>query len=251
MHCTNVENEQTSKSNRQSSETLPTIRKRIQKRTEKGLIDATFKQLYKQNKLDEIVTKAQENNESIYEEYDEIKIHGTTWKINDNVIIRNGDDFIEDYVGTIQKICSVLEPSSKKLICLCKVQWYMRKSDIIIHKPRARQWIGTQEVFSTKTNNYILAQTIMQKCTIVDCEEFVNMQKCDSTAYFNRLEWDVENKKFTNMNKIQLYCLCQQPWNPELNYIQCDKCKKWYHFQCVDLVIECYDDKDYICGYCN
>ncbi|CAD8119161.1 unnamed protein product [Paramecium sonneborni] len=251
MHWTNVDNHSPSKFNGQSSETLVPIRKRISKRSEKDLKQATFKQLYKQNKLAEIVTKAMENKEGLYEEYDEIKIQGSILRINDNVIIKNGDNNVEDYIGTIQKICSVLEPQSNKLICLCKVQWYMKKSEIVIHKPRARCWIGTQEIFSTKTNDFILAQTIIQKCTIVDCDEFVNLQNCDSTTYYNRLEWDVENKKFMNMNEIQLYCLCQQPWNPELNYIQCDKCQKWYHFECVDLLIGSYDDKDYVCGYCN
>ncbi|CAD8197522.1 unnamed protein product [Paramecium pentaurelia] len=251
MHWTNVNNESPSKFNRQSSETLPPIRKRIQKRTEKSLKETTFKSLYKQNKLAEIVNKAQESNEEIYEEYDEIKIQGSILKINDNVIIKNGDHNVEDYVGTIQKICSVLEPQTNKLICMCQVQWFMKKSEILIHKPRARCWIGTQEIFSTKKNDFILAQTIIQKCKIVDCDEFVNLENSDVTTYYNRLEWDVENKKFTNMNEIQLYCLCQQPWNPELNYIQCDKCQKWYHFECVDLIEGCYEDKQYICGYCN
>ncbi|CAK63123.1 unnamed protein product (macronuclear) [Paramecium tetraurelia] len=249
IHWTNVNNESPSKFNRQSSETLPPIRKRIQKRNEKGLQETTYKSLYKQNKLAEIVTKAQKSNEDLYEEYDEIKIQGSILKINDNVIIKNGDHKVEDYVGTIQKICSVLEPQTNKLICLCQVQWFLKKSEIVNHKPRARCWIGTQEIFSTKKNDYILAQTIIQKCQVVNCDEFVNLENSDLTTYYNRLEWDVENKKFTNMNEIQLYCLCQQPWNPELNYIQCDKCQKWYHFECVDLIDGCYDDKEYICGY--
>lgn len=42
-----------------------------------------------------------ENKEGLYEEYDEIKIQGSILRINDNVIIKNGDNNVEDYIGTI------------------------------------------------------------------------------------------------------------------------------------------------------
>ncbi|CAD8156821.1 unnamed protein product [Paramecium octaurelia] len=251
VHWTNNNNESQSKSIRQSSETLPPIKKRISKRLQKHIQDTSFKELYKQQKLAEIVQKAMERIECQYEEYDEIKICGEIIKLNDKVIIKNEDSNVEDYIGAIQKICTIVEPRTLKLICLCEVQWFMRKNEIICHKPRARSWIGNQEIFSTNTNDYVLAQTIVQKCTVVDCEEYFNMENCDSTTYYNRLEWDVECKKFTNMNTIKMYCLCQQPWNPELNYIQCDKCQKWYHFECVGLKGGSYENKEYACGYCN
>lgn len=58
------------------------------------------------------------NNTSIYEEYDEIKVQGTNIKLKDNVIIKNGNNRSDDYIGSIEKICSVIEPITQKLICL-------------------------------------------------------------------------------------------------------------------------------------
>lgn len=68
----------------------------------------------------------------------------------------------------------------------------MRKSEIIKNHPKSNEWASEQEVFKTKQSEYILAQTIIQKCNIISCNEYVELNEIESTIYFNRLSWDLE-----------------------------------------------------------
>lgn len=33
----------------------------------------------------------------------------------------------------------------------------------------------------------------------------------------------------------KLYCSCSMPYDPDRGMIQCDRCNKWYHFDCVGI----------------
>lgn len=61
----------------------------------------------------------------------------------------------------------------------------------------------------------------------------------------------MEKKKLspevTNWSKR--YCYCQNPYNPDIEYVECEKCKKWYHNDCVIKGNE--DIKDFVCRNCN
>ena len=35
--------------------------------------------------------------------------------------------------------------------------------------------------------------------------------------------------------RIQLYCICRMPEDPQLNMIECTNCKHWYHIRCVSV----------------
>lgn len=43
-------------------------------------------------------------------------------------------------------------------------------------------------------------------------------------------------------------CSCGAPENPDLPYVQCGTCEKWYHVDCAKHVKA---DKSYICDECN
>lgn len=43
-------------------------------------------------------------------------------------------------------------------------------------------------------------------------------------------------------------CICESPYNPDLEYIQCEKCKKWYHNDCA--IKESDDLNDFVCSVC-
>ena len=48
------------------------------------------------------------------------------------------------------------------------------------------------------------------------------------------------------------YCDCGEPWNRPM--IACDDCDKWYHEDCVNLVLEDIDDLDsyeWSCAHCK
>jgi len=38
--------------------------------------------------------------------------------------------------------------------------------------------------------------------------------------------------------ELESVCLCHMPHNPDLIYIFCEECKKWFHMECVHLTEE-------------
>ena len=48
------------------------------------------------------------------------------------------------------------------------------------------------------------------------------------------------------------HCLCQLPLNPDLQYIECDKCNVWYHMDCVGIdPKEAESIETFICPKCK
>ena len=39
-------------------------------------------------------------------------------------------------------------------------------------------------------------------------------------------------------DKWEKHCICQKPFNPDLPYICCDKCEKWFHLECLKVSLE-------------
>lgn len=55
---------------------------------------------------------------------------------------------------------TVKEGKTQKLICLCEVKWYYRKSEVVKSRPQAKSWISVNEVFTTQSSDVILASAI-------------------------------------------------------------------------------------------
>ncbi|CAD8096734.1 unnamed protein product [Paramecium sonneborni] len=232
---------------RHSPESSATIKKEIRKRLQKR---QTIRELYKEKQWKTLV-KVGSQIKGLYEEYDTIKVQGQVLSVGDSVLINSGDQCDEDYVGTIKQILSIKEPTTAKLICLCRIQWYMRKSEIIKSQPKCSEWISEQELFITNHQEYILAQSIIARCQILTCNQYQELEEIESTIYFNRLEWDIYKKQFTNIDALQQICFCIQPVNPDRQYIQCDQCKNWYHFECVGIINGKYNQNEFHCRMCK
>ncbi len=44
------------------------------------------------------------------------------------------------------------------------------------------------------------------------------------------------------------YCVCDSPYNPDMEYVQCEKCQKWYHNDCA--IKESDDLSNFVCSAC-
>ncbi|CAD8120928.1 unnamed protein product [Paramecium sonneborni] len=230
------------------------LRKKIQKSKNQSGISSTSKirEMFKKQQFKEIVNWAEkDSNNTIINEYDEIKVNSQTLKLGQNALIKNANNPSEDYVGKIQRIITINENKSSKLICLCEVRWFYRKSEVIKFRPQAKAWISNSEVFNTTCTDYILASAIISPCIIYSLEEYESAQTIDKCTFFTRLGWIPSKNRFEGFMKLQNHCTCKQPLNPDLPSIQCDKCQKWYHMNCVGVTRADYDQKDYICGCCR
>ncbi len=51
--------------------------------------------------------------------------------------------------------------------------------------------------------------------------------------------------------KIELYCMCQMPWNPNRFMVACDGCDEWYHDTCLGKMQEDLEKLDkFLCMWC-
>ncbi|CAD8196038.1 unnamed protein product [Paramecium pentaurelia] len=205
----------------------------------------SIRDLYKQQKWQQLIT-ASKRNRGLFQE-----VQGRDINVGEAVLINSGDNHEDDYIGIIKQIVSIMVPRTNKYICLCNIQWYMRKSEVIKNHPKSNEWVSEQELFKTKHQEYILAQTIINKCNIITCNEYVELNEIESTIYFNRLSWDSEKQKFRGYEILQKFCLCRQPLNPDRKYIQCDSCKEWYHLECVGILEEKIGNNNYFCQICQ
>ncbi|CAD8073989.1 unnamed protein product [Paramecium primaurelia] len=236
-----------------SDDSVNKLKKKISKPKQQNQISTSqkIKEMFKKQQFKDIVNWAEKDTTITLHEYDEIKVNSQMLKLGQYALIKNAKNPSEDYVGKIQRIITIKENKSTKLICLCEVNWFYRKSEIIKFKPQAKPWISNNEVFSTNCTDYILASTILSPCRIVTLEEYETSSQVDKGVFFTRLEWLPTKKKFDGLSKLQNHCTCKQPQNPDQIYIQCDKCQKWYHITCVGLKKGEYEQKEYICGCCR
>jgi hypothetical protein len=51
--------------------------------------------------------------------------------------------------------------------------------------------------------------------------------------------------------KIDLFCMCQKPWNPNQFMVGCDTCNEWYHDTCLGIPQEDLEKLDkFMCMWC-
>ena len=81
-------------------------------------------------------------------------------------------------------------------------------------------------------------------------EEYSDIKLSSPNTYFSRARFEEKEEKLnpppSEWNKM---CSCDSPVNPDLEYVQCEQCEKWYHVSCIKNFFE--NDEKYICEKCN
>ncbi len=57
----------------------------------------------------------------------------------------------------------------------------------------------------------------------------------DTQIYFSRASYNIETETLTpSIEEWEpKYCVCQKPYNPDLEWVECELCNKWFHGDCV------------------
>ncbi len=51
--------------------------------------------------------------------------------------------------------------------------------------------------------------------------------------------------------KVELFCMCQKPWNPNHFMVACDECNEWYHDTCLGIPQEELEKVEkFVCNWC-
>lgn len=133
---------------------------------------------------------------------------------------------------------------------------YYKKSDLDFKKINlAREdemYIGDNEVFPTNHHDKLYVDTILGKCKVFSISEYDELDNIDNLTYFTRAAYDPLRKTLEpSFSSWEAFCTCMKPLNPNLLYIKCDECNKWYHPRCMGLSDdEAQQKEEFFCTVC-
>jgi hypothetical protein len=97
-------------------------------------------------------------------------------------------------------------------------------------------YIGDNEVFPTNHHDKIYVDCIFGKCKVYSIQEYDELDSIDNLTYFTRSNYNPLQKVLDPpYHQWESFCTCLKPLNPNMLYIKCDECNKWYHPQCMGL----------------
>ncbi len=98
-----------------------------------------------------------------------------------------------------------------------------------------KEFISSAEVFPSNEKIYLYVQSIKNKCTILDIEEYGELGLTSETIYYTRSNFDNETKQIvpSPYTWASDCCYCRKPNNPDLIMVACSKCSRWFHNDCV------------------
>ena len=97
-------------------------------------------------------------------------------------------------------------------------------------------YIGDNEVFPTNHHDKIYVDCIYGKCKVYTIQEYDELDSIDNLTYFTRSNYNPLQKVLEPAyHQWEAFCTCHKPLNPNMLYIKCDECNKWYHPQCMGL----------------
>lgn len=167
--------------------------------------------------------------------YTKFKFQGIIYSIGDNVSVK---DNIKDSNHQIVKIASII-PSKGIDECpfwpCIEVHPYYSKRDIIVSIEESKA-ISDNELFLSDRSNKIFIETVNRKVTVLTLEDYAKLTEIEEDTYFTRAMYSPLSQEVKPpMSQWENHCYCNTPFNPDLLYICCDKCGKWFHSNCFGL----------------
>ncbi|XP_063938155.1 chromatin remodeling protein EBS-like [Daucus carota subsp. sativus] len=167
-----------------------------------------------------------------------------------NQVIRAGDCVLMQpcepnkppYVARVEK----LEANNKGETTV-EVRWYYRPEEAIGGR---RQFYGEKEVFLSDHYDFQSADTIISKCIVHSFKAYCELDQVGVEDYYSRFEYIASTGEFTS-DRVEVFCKCEMPYNPDTLMIQCDECQDWYHLACVKMTTaRARQLSSYVCDEC-
>ncbi|KAK7244216.1 hypothetical protein RIF29_39035 [Crotalaria pallida] len=128
------------------------------------------------------------------------------------------------------------------------VRWYYRPEDTIGGR---QKFHGENEIFLSDHRDVQSARTIEGKCVVHSYDDYLNLENVGVEDYYCRMEYNFITGAFAP-ERIDVFCKCDTPHNPDVFMVQCDDCEDWYHPACVGTTIEEVKKTDnYLCPECE
>ncbi|MFS8035149.1 putative chromatin regulator PHD family [Helianthus anomalus] len=132
------------------------------------------------------------------------------------------------YVARVERI--VADDGNNEM--MVRVRWYYRPEDT---EEGRRVFHGEKEIFLSNDYDMQSTQTILGKCVVHTLQQYMKLKYVGIDDYLCRYEYDAGERdphvaageRFTP-KRVTVYCMCNNPYNPDAYMVQCDTCKSWY-----------------------
>ncbi|BBN09289.1 chromatin remodeling protein [Marchantia polymorpha subsp. ruderalis] len=179
---------------------------------------------------------------------DSYKIPGSrnVVKVGDCVLIRAPQRVESPYVARIEKIEQI--PASDKVKTVVKLRWFYHPEETVCGR---RPFHGEQELCKSDHFDSQDADCIQGKCKVYTFEDYCMLKEVDKHDYFWRFEYQAASQTLSP-DSVDVYCICEMPYNPDHFMVQCEMCSDWFHPSCVKLSQEQVATMEaYVCLRCS
>ncbi|KAG1676055.1 hypothetical protein FOA52_014920 [Chlamydomonas sp. UWO 241] len=163
---------------------------------------------------------------------------GVSFQLGDSFLIR-GTTSAAPYIGKLVEICE----SSPGDVC---VQWYYRPEETYGGR---KPFHGAKELFASDHCDGIHMTTVIGKAFVHPLKKYESLMQIKEHDYFARFLYKASQKEF-EPDRVPIYCVCEQPYNPDRPMMQCDDCESWYHPECIGRRLDGMDQGHFSCPEC-
>ncbi|KAL2632029.1 hypothetical protein R1flu_016715 [Riccia fluitans] len=166
-------------------------------------------------------------------------------KPGDTVLIQAPEREKPHYVARIERIEKKVQHKKEKMVV--KVRWFYHPEETI---SRRQTFHGAQEICLSDHYDTQDADCIQDKCKVHTFKEYCKLKEVDSNDFFWRFEYKAALQQLTP-DVVDVFCVCELPYNPDHFMVQCESCTNWYHPACIGMSKEKVASMEtYICADC-
>eukprot|EP00658_Telonema_sp_P-2_P077232 TRINITY_DN6936_c0_g1_i7.p1 TRINITY_DN6936_c0_g1~~TRINITY_DN6936_c0_g1_i7.p1 ORF type:complete len:230 (-),score=74.56 TRINITY_DN6936_c0_g1_i7:107-796(-) len=160
-------------------------------------------------------------------------------KIRPNCVVtlRNPHSVDQPFIGKVIGI----ERDIKTSEVVLKLQWYYHPEESTCGR---QTFHGSKELFLSDHRDEQKLDCVEGIIKVHTLEEYGELKTIGLRDYFWRYNYKASTGEF-RPKTVPVFCNCEEPYNPDLAMIQCDRCEEWYHLGCVGLSEEELDDSSW------
>ncbi|KAK9841640.1 hypothetical protein WJX74_009224 [Apatococcus lobatus] len=167
----------------------------------------------------------------------------TTYKVNDDILVRGEAKGALSYVAKIMEIQQQSRGENK-----VRVTWFYRPEEATGGR---KKFHGEKEVFKSDHADWIPISTIENKCHVHSLKNYQALKQVHENDFFFRFIYKPLTHEF-RPDRVPVFCVCEMPYNPDAFMVACEKCDEWYHPKCLGLTKAQATQMDaFVCSYCR
>ncbi|GAX74260.1 hypothetical protein CEUSTIGMA_g1709.t1 [Chlamydomonas eustigma] len=117
---------------------------------------------------------------------------------------------------------------------MLKVVWYYRPEEALGGR---KVFHGEKELFESDHEDEIHKDTIIGKCFVHSLRKYEDLAPVTESDFYSRFMYRPALKVF-EPDQVPVFCLCEQPYNPDKVMINCTVCSDWFHPNCLGMTAE-------------